>query len=293
MICERCREQIPEVLAGKLDKAARDRVIEHMEGCSACRSELAELGVVWRGMEAIAIPAAEPASAAMRGRFHELLHAYEAGLQAGKEAQVADLLKAAKKPAAAATARPWWAAMWPAKPAWQFALASALLVAGVVAGRYAAAPRTENPELAQLKGQVEGLRQMVALSMLQEQSAGSRMRGVTYSVQMAQPDSQVQQALLHAVNHDPNVNVRLSAVDALEKYAADPQVRRALVDAVPVQDSPLVQVALIDLLVQLNDKDSAPALERLLNDRQADEAVRQRAATAMQKLGFKKEELSH
>jgi len=65
------------------------------------------------------------------------------------------------------------------------------------------------------------------------------------------------------------------------------------VDAVPVQDSPLVQVALIDLLLQLNDKDSGPALERLLHDRQADEAVRQRAATAIQKLGFKQEELSH
>ena len=49
------------------------------------------------------------------------------------------------------------------------------------------------------------------------------MRGVTYSIQMAQPDSQVEQALLYAVNHDPNVNVRLSAVDALEKYAGDPQ----------------------------------------------------------------------
>jgi len=139
----------------------------------------------------------------------------------------------------------------------------------------------------------------VALSLLQDQSAGSRMRGVTYSVQMAQPDSQVEQALLYAVNHDPNVNVRLSAVDALEKYAADPQIRRALVDAVPLQDSPLVQVALIDLLVQLDDKDSAPALRKLAQDGQADEMVRQRATNAMQKLGLKtvadpsREERSH
>ena len=45
--------------------------------------------------------------------------------------------------------------------------------------------------------------------MMQDQSPSARMRGVTYSEQMAQPDPQVQQALLHAVNHDSNVNVRL------------------------------------------------------------------------------------
>jgi hypothetical protein len=285
MICERCREQIPECLAGKLDKAARDLVIEHMETCSACRAELAELGVVWRGLDALAIPAVEP-QPALRDRFLETLHAYQSGLEAGK---------AVPKPAPVVVKAPKVEAIrpWHLRPAWQFTLAAAMMLLGVFGGKLAFSPRGENPEMAQLKGQVEGLRQLVALSLLQDESAGSRMRGVTYSVQMAQPDSQVEEALLHAVTSDPNVNVRLRAVDALEKYAGDPQIRRALVDAVPVQDSPLVQVALIDLLVQLKDKDSAPALQKLSIDPQADEMVRQRAASAMQKLGLKKEEISH
>lgn len=291
MICERCKEQIPEILAGRLDKAAREKVIEHMESCSACRAELAELGVVWRGLEALAVPAAEPQPAA-RDRFLEVLHAYEAGLEAGKA--VAQAVPARQiKPAATESPAPWHAALWPSRPAWRFVMAAALLAIGVVGGKFAFQPRGENPEMAQLKGQVEGLRQMVALSMLQEQSAGNRMRGVTYSAQMAQPDSQVQQALLHALNNDPSIDVRLSTVDALEKYAGDPQIRRALIAAVPQQDSPLVQVALIDLLTQLKDKDSGPALEKLVRDRQADELVRQRAAAAMQKLGLQKEEVFH
>lgn len=286
MICERCREQIPECLAGKLDKAAREKVIEHMETCSACRAELAELGVVWRGLEALAVPAAEPQPGA-RDRFLEVLHAYEAGLEAGKAVP-------APKPAPVRAPKPARSDFWLFRPAWQMAMAAALLLVGVLSGKLAFTPRGENPEMAQLKGQVEGLRQMVALSMLQDQSAGSRMRGVTYSMQMAKPDSQVQQALLYTVNHDPNVNVRLSAVDGLETYAGDPQVRRALVDAIPMQDSPLVQVALVDLLVQLNDKDSAAAIRKLASDPQTDEMVRQHAAAAMQKLGVpKKEEMSH
>jgi hypothetical protein len=163
-------------------------------------------------------------------------------------------------------------------------LACALLVAGVFLGRFVAQPRGVSPDVAQLQGQVESLRQLVTLSLLQEQSPSSRLRGVTYSYQMARPDAQVEQALLYAVNHDSNVNVRLSAVDALEKYAANPQIRRALADAVPVQDSPLVQIALVDLLVLLNDKEAAPALRKLAQDAQADNQVRQHAAWAIQRM---------
>jgi len=80
------------------------------------------------------------------------------------------------------------------------------------------------------------------------------------------------------------VDVRLADVDALEKYGADPQIRRAMADAVPVQDSPLVQIALIDLLVELNNKEAAPALRKLAQDAQADDQVRRHAASALQRM---------
>ncbi len=267
MICERVREQIPECLAGRLDKAARESLIAHLETCSSCRNELAELGVVWRGLEAMTAP--EP-DRAMQTRFTEMLKAYRAGMEQ------------APPPRAEPKRRFAW---WPARPAWQIAIAASLLIAGVAGGHFLGSrPQEMSPEMAQLKGQVEGLRQLVALSLLQEQSPGDRMRGVSFSSQMARPDAEVEQALLRTVNHDPNVNVRLSAVDALQKYASDPAVRRALGDAVMAQESPLVQVALIDLLVQVNSREFAPALRRIAQDGQLDEVVRQRATLAFQKL---------
>src|SRR4029079_19408090 len=39
MNCERIREQIPEALAGRLDAAARETLVEHLESCAGCRSE--------------------------------------------------------------------------------------------------------------------------------------------------------------------------------------------------------------------------------------------------------------
>jgi uncharacterized protein (UPF0147 family) len=273
MICDRIREQIPECLAGRLDATAREKVIDHLDTCSGCRAEVAELGVVYRGLESM--PEQEP-SQAMRTRFLETLNAYQEGYQ---EAQ--------RKQAYATPPKSWWAGLWPAQPAWQLALSALLLLAGGVGGHYVTTERaasTGNPEMAQLKTQVDSLRQLVTLSLLKEQSPSARLRGVTYSYQLAQPDPQVEQELLRAVNHDSNVNVRLSAVDAIAKFAQNPQVRKALVESIPVQESPLVQVALIDLLVQVNARDAVPALKKFSEDPAVDAAVRQRVAAAVQKL---------
>jgi hypothetical protein len=274
MNCDRIRELIPECLAGRLDAATRQKVIDHVDTCAACRGQLAELGVVWRGLETM--PQPEPTET-MRRRFHETLAAYEEGFQ-----------DAQRRHAMTVPVRPRWAGWWPARPAWQIAFASAFALLCLIGGyRFAKAPGAPNPEMVALRSQIDGLRQMVALSLLQQQSPNARMRGVSFS-QMAQADPQVEQALLFAVSHDPNVNVRISAVDALAKFANNPDVKRALVDAVPVQDSPLVQIELIDLLVQIHDKDAAEALRKLAQNSQLDDAVRQEAASGLQKIGAAK-----
>jgi hypothetical protein len=278
MSCDWVRENIPECLAGTLDKPARAVVIEHIETCARCRAELGELGVVWRGLESQTLTEPDPR---MRTRFQGMLDVYQEAYQAG--------LKAAAQTVPALVPRKSW---WPVSPVWRLAGAFALLVAGVLSGRFLDRVldrgSRDNTEMSALRGQVEGLRQLVALSLLNEQSPSSRLQGVTYSVQMSRPDTQVVQALLRAVTHDPNISVRLSVVDALEKYSGDPEVRRALVDAIAVQDSPLVQVALIDLLAQIRDQEAAPVLRKLAADSQADDTTRQHATLALQRMAAPK-----
>lgn len=275
MNCEKIREQIPECLAGRLDKAARETVVEHLETCAGCRAEVAELNAVWRGMETLKLANAPAPDAAAKARFMEMLEAYQAGLGVG-QVQGSTRLRGG------------WLA---AHPMWQAAMAAGLLIGGILFGRYQkVGPNPVPPaageisEVAQLRGQVESLRQLVTLSMLQQQSPSARLRGVTYSEQMARPDQQVEQALLFAVSHDTNVNVRLSAVDALQKYGGSPEVVRAMLDAIPVQESPMVQIALIDMLVQLNATNVTPGLVKLSRDQQIPEVVRQRAAWAAQRM---------
>jgi hypothetical protein len=264
MNCDKFREQIPECLAGRLDAAAREKLIAHVDTCAGCRSDLAEIGVVWRGLASL--PVEEP-DAGMRSRFLEVLQAYQAGMDQSRETPAAP------------------AAGWrPARAVWQAAFSVALVAAGALGAHIFTRPPAPSPELAQLQAQVENLRQMVALSMLQDQSPSSRIRGVAYSAQVARPDREMEQALLYTLNHDANVNVRLSATDALEKLASNPEIRRALVDALPLQDSPLVEIALMDIFVGTNDRAAIPAMRKLGQDVQTDESARQRALAGIQKL---------
>jgi len=85
MICKRVKEQIPEYLSGGIEESARARLLEHLDGCAACREEVAKLDTVWHKMEIL--EAAEP-SPALRPRFHEMLAAYQCGLAANQAVTV-------------------------------------------------------------------------------------------------------------------------------------------------------------------------------------------------------------
>lgn len=259
MICERVKEQIPEYLSGALEDGARARLLSHLDGCATCREEVFRLDSVWRKLDLL--PMAEP-SANLRVRFEEMLAAYQSGLAAKQKPR----------------------SNWLFVPTWAAAACSLLLLLGGLAAGRAMRPQPPN-EFAQLKGELESMRQLVTLSLLQQQSPGARLRGVNYSYKMERADPQVESALLYAVSHDSNVNVRLSALDALQKVAGSPAVSRALVDALATQDSPLVQIGLIDFLVGRNESEVVPALRKLTQDQQVNPAVRQRAQWGLNQLG--------
>jgi HEAT repeat protein len=89
---------------------------------------------------------------------------------------------------------------------------------------------------------------------------------VSWSSQVNHPDPEFLTTLVHTLNYDPNVDVRLAAVDAIARFAGYSTVRIDLVRSLPKQDSPLVQIALIDLLVQLHERQSVDAFKRIIED---------------------------
>ena len=128
------------------------------------------------------------------------------------------------------------------------------------------------------------MRQLVALSLLQQQNASDRLRGVSYAYRVEPDDSQVLSALLGTVNHDSNVDVRLAAVDAMRKFTDNPVGRNGLAQALAKQDSPLVQIAILDEIVETRDKAAAPSIRALVANPDANPEVKQHAQWAMRQL---------
>ena len=100
--------------------------------------------------------------------------------------------------------------------------AAALLVIVIGVGHYVASPcrrlrlrrdarggTGSVSEIAAMRSEMHDLREMVSLSLMQQQSASERLKGVSWTGQIDRPSSEVVSALLDALMHDPNVNVRL------------------------------------------------------------------------------------
>jgi hypothetical protein len=108
--------------------------------------------------------------------------------------------------------------------------AAAVLLVGIAIGRFVmpdtTRPADSSSEIAAMRSEMRELREMVSLSLMQQQSASDRLKGVTWTGQLDRPSGEVISALVDALMHDPNVNVRLATIDALERFASRDDVRR-------------------------------------------------------------------
>jgi hypothetical protein len=255
MNCEEARKHFVDYWRGSLDETSNSGFQGHLATCEGCRREAASLKQVWSALGTL--PDQDP-STQMRLRFYDSMRDY-------KQREVDR------------HARFWWSR----HPAFQVAFGMAILVVGVVIGSVLT---RQSGEVAQLRGELYNMRQLVTLSLLQQQSAGDRLQGVNWSYRVEQPDTEVLAALLTTVNHDPNVNVRLAAVDALRNFSDSPVARKGLVQALGKQNSPLVQIAVLDQLVEMRERPAAAPIKALLSSADLNADVKQRAEWAIRKL---------
>lgn len=255
MSTDEARTLIPQYIARQLAAAEVAAFERQLSQDAELRAEVDELRDVWEALGSL--PLAEPSSS-LRTRFYA---------------------KLAQNRQRTSSNRPWWMPRWSPSFAPQIAGALALFLIGFYVrgsvGNGGAA------EIAQLHSEIRNMREMLAISLLERPSASARLEGISWGKRVDHPDRQVAAALLTALNHDPNVNVRLAAVDALQSLAADASIRGALRDSVSAQQSPLIQVALIDALVQVHAEGAAPQFQKIADNAQFEEGVRGHARWAL------------
>lgn len=262
MNCEQASEFLPEYWDSTLDEIPRRELEAHLATCPACRSEAARLKTFW--MRLGAIPDEAPAAAA-RGRFEALLSDYQHAVHPGR---IDSFLQN------------WW----PRRPVVQLAYSLGMLAVGLLAGHAFTVDVQQGREVAQLQEEIGSTRQMVALSLMREQSASQRLKGVDWSYRIPRPEPQVVNALLETVNYDDTVDVRLAAVDALRRLSTEEDVRSRMARALDRQDSPLVQIALIDALADSRTPEAVAAIRRVAQMKSINPAVQAHAEAVMEKM---------
>lgn len=249
--CLELEAQLGAALHGELTAAERAELDAHLAVCPRCAAEAADLQWLWRGLAALPEESPSPFLAA---RFDRLLR-QEQALRA--PVAIAGPAAARSRPSAGALA----------------AAAAALLAVGVLFGTSLGGRRTAEVEVAGLRQEVGRLHELVAVSLLTQASPSERLQGVAYGRELAGRDPRVAEALFAALAEDPNVNVRLAALEALAPATMLPAGRARLVRAVARQDSPLVQITAIDLLLESGGEAAHRDLRQLLDSPDLEPAV--------------------
>jgi len=165
----------------------------------------------------------------------------------------------------------------------RFSFTVVLVISGFLGGYWWHKP-SNSSEVRELSRQVGDLKEMVMLSLLEKESASDRLKAVSLTNEMGKASQKVTAALLQTLNQDDNVNVRLAALDALRPYVKDNQVRTELVRSISRQDSPLVQVALAELMAAMQEKKSVREFDKLLKDKKTPEDVKNKIKENIQVL---------
>ncbi|MBN1996948.1 HEAT repeat domain-containing protein [candidate division KSB1 bacterium] len=265
MLCIQVKKMLPEYVLGEMDDKNYGQIKQHLDHCENCRLAYNKLFKVSALFDKL--PENEP-DTIVKIRFYKMLTHFSATALQKRQQKFNFAI----------------GNLWARRFVPQMAVAVISLFLGFLAGYTFSTNGETKKQFLVLQDQVDQMKQMVGISMLQQTSASERLRGVSYSRSIQQPDQTLLQTLLTALNTDPNVNVRLAVVDALYSFHNEPNIREQLVQSLSQQTSPLLQIALIDLLVDIREKKSLEALRTLISNQTVSDVVRQKAQWGIQQL---------
>ncbi|QHT68593.1 hypothetical protein GXP67_19055 [Rhodocytophaga rosea] len=169
---------------------------------------------------------------------------------------------------------------------WGLGIAASIcfLIIGFFGGRMSVQPvlTADTHSITELQNDVKEMKQMVMFSMLEKQSASERLKAVSYVKEFTEPDAKVVNALLKTLNEDDNVNVRLAAARALAGLSSVGTARKGLVNSLNKQTDPIVQLALIDIFVELEEKRAVRQMQSLLENQETLDVVKEEAKKGIQ-----------
>jgi len=145
--------------------------------------------------------------------------------------------------------------------------AAACLLVGFAVARIGVAPDTSaSDRLAALEQNIAQLNRELVLDRLQDDDPGTRLLGVYDAGGLAQHDDVIAQALLVRASQDSSKSVRSAAIDALGPQLGSAKVGDELMSLLENAESPIVQLALTDMVLRNGNRQQLDELLRLANE---------------------------
>lgn len=258
MIDEQYSKLVTAYLDGSITPGQEKQLHKLLETGEIQLEELKELEQIYTSMEQL--PAPEP-DEKIRNRFYQML----AEEQKRNKISVSEKVKA-------------FLASFQIR---RMAAALGIFLAGVLIGNWQTPFQDYRRQLDQLSAEVSQMREVMMMNLLDNDSATERLKAVNISTEVKSADNRITEALLKTLNNDPNVNVRLAAIEALLHHASNPLAREGLVNAITIQESPIVQAALADAMLILQEKKSVEEFRKLLDRNGLDQSIRSKLQTTI------------
>jgi uncharacterized protein YneF (UPF0154 family) len=276
MNCEHASEMMVDWLNNQMPAAERAAFEVHLNECPDCQKELKATRQLWEVMGNVAIP--KP-SDNLPIQFYTMLETFK-----GAES------KKIKKTAFWDDLKDKLESIFTPKLLLRVSYSMCLLLIGLGGGYFLSRQQNDyQGQIKELSTQVQEMNQKMMLTLLEKEnsSATERLQAVSYTKEIDKVDGQVLEALLSTLNNDENVNVRLVTLEALAQLADNPKVREGLVQSILKQDTPLVQAALADVMVKLEEKRSIKPLQRLLEKDDTDVIVKTKIKETLKALSYR------
>ncbi len=137
----------------------------------------------------------------------------------------------------------------------------------------------------QLVKENEQQKQMLFASLGNMESPGTRIAAAMKAYRMQEADKDIVDALVSTMNEDPSTNVRLAALEALSRFHRETYVKKKLIASLKKQKDPMVQIELIHVLTEMKQKSILDDLQKMVQDVNTNEAVKERAYSSILTLG--------
>ncbi len=241
MECNEVKINLPEYIDGKLNSTTAAAVQEHLRTCNSCKKLHVELQSFLQFTSSF--PEPEPPEG-MKKEFLEM-----AALETLPQIKRIQF------------------------PEWVKVAAVLLIVLGTFATGYFAG--SKKSEVNELKTEMTQLKQEVLLAGLRDYSGPQKIEAVDYLKTSGIAGEELVNVLVYTMNTDKNVNVRLAAISALsEMINKNEKIKTELIHSLSVQENPLLQISLIQVLTESGVKEAKDEIESISNNENTNQEVR-------------------